>query len=294
MYGSGMKIGFILEPAYKAESGVTYNHLPSRKRSRENGYKSTGSRGAKLLVPNFKSGATSAKWSLAPEMSWHQNSVGVVWHQNSGAIAFFKFFFLNIYYPWREPWSRAPLAILAPWLGTKPTAMDSLPSNNNQMIDTSVLLNEEVASQMYRHQLEIDHLVAQHAKKMRSEIGEMRRRSAKRFIVAANEGIVKRLKTKEDVITRLNQVNWSLEEKLKSLLVENQIWRELTQTNEATANNLQQLLAQAQLQELEQQEQTLVNDDIDDGESCCGSNYEEHGTKCLKCGKKELLDNETS
>ncbi|GJV19608.1 hypothetical protein Tco_1368628 [Tanacetum coccineum] len=27
-----------------------------------------GSRGAKLLVPNFKSGATSAKWSLTPEM----------------------------------------------------------------------------------------------------------------------------------------------------------------------------------------------------------------------------------
>ncbi|GJW41039.1 hypothetical protein Tco_0066884 [Tanacetum coccineum] len=51
--------------------------------------KSTGSRGAKLLVPNFKSGATSAKWSLTPEMPWHQNSVGVVWHQNSGAIAFF-------------------------------------------------------------------------------------------------------------------------------------------------------------------------------------------------------------
>ncbi|GJS64059.1 ribonuclease H-like domain-containing protein [Tanacetum coccineum] len=50
---------------------------------------STGSRGAKLLVPNFKSGATSAKWSLAPEMPWHRNSVGVVWHQNSGAIAFF-------------------------------------------------------------------------------------------------------------------------------------------------------------------------------------------------------------
>ncbi|GKG56376.1 hypothetical protein Tco_0577451, partial [Tanacetum coccineum] len=36
------------------------------------------SRGAKLLMPNSKSGATSAKWSLAPEMPWHQNSVGVV------------------------------------------------------------------------------------------------------------------------------------------------------------------------------------------------------------------------
>ncbi|GKB16782.1 hypothetical protein Tco_0850705 [Tanacetum coccineum] len=48
-----------------------------------------GSRGAKLLVPNSKSGATSAKWSLAPEMPWHQNKVRVVWHQNSDAISFF-------------------------------------------------------------------------------------------------------------------------------------------------------------------------------------------------------------
>nr|GEZ14821.1 probable BOI-related E3 ubiquitin-protein ligase 3 [Tanacetum cinerariifolium] len=151
------------------------------------------------------------------------------------------------------------------------------------------ILNEDVASQMYQQQLEIDHFVAQHAEKMRSEINEMRMRSTQRMIIAANEGIMKRLKTKEDELTRLNQLNWSLEEKLQSLLVENQIWRELALTNEATANNLQQLLAQAQ----QQQNQTLVNDD-NDGESCCGScNYEEDGCTnkvnkqlCLQCGKK--------
>nr|GEW20187.1 probable BOI-related E3 ubiquitin-protein ligase 3 [Tanacetum cinerariifolium] len=158
----------------------------------------------------------------------------------------------------------------------------------NSISNGCVLLNEEIASQMYQHQLEIDHFVAQHAEKMRSEVNEMQKRSSRRMIKAANEGLMKRLKTKEEEITRLNELNWSLEEKLKSLLVENQIWRELAQTNEATAYNLQQLLAQAQ----QEQEQTLVNDDdIDDGVSCCGSNYEEDGKvnnkKCLKCEKKE-------
>ncbi|GJR89310.1 probable BOI-related E3 ubiquitin-protein ligase 3 [Tanacetum coccineum] len=156
-----------------------------------------------------------------------------------------------------------------------------------------VLLNEDVASQMYQQQLEIDHFVAQHAEKMRSEINEIRKRSTRRMIIAANEGIMKRLKTKEDELTRLNQLNWSLEEKLQSLLVENQIWRELAQTNEATANNLQQLLAQAQLQQ-QQQQQTLVNDDNDGDQSCCGSsNYEEddctnkvNNKLCLECGNK--------
>nr|GEV52554.1 hypothetical protein [Tanacetum cinerariifolium] len=157
-----------------------------------------------------------------------------------------------------------------------------------QMLGTSALLNEDVASQNYQHQLEIDHFLTQHAEKMRSEVNQMQKRSSGRMIMAANEVVMKRLKTKEEEITRLNQVNLSLEEKLKSLLVENQKWRELALTNEATAYNLQQLLAQAQLK---QQEQTLVNDDI--AESCCGSNYEEDGSnkvnsnKCLKCGKKE-------
>ncbi|GJX41732.1 retrovirus-related pol polyprotein from transposon TNT 1-94 [Tanacetum coccineum] len=41
-------------------------------------FKSTGSGGAKLLVPNSKSGVTSAKESLAPEMLCHQNSVALV------------------------------------------------------------------------------------------------------------------------------------------------------------------------------------------------------------------------
>ncbi|GKF07339.1 hypothetical protein Tco_0041563, partial [Tanacetum coccineum] len=40
----------------------------------EDKIKSTGSGGAKILVPNSKSGVTSAKGSLAPEMLWHQNS----------------------------------------------------------------------------------------------------------------------------------------------------------------------------------------------------------------------------
>nr|GFB87414.1 probable BOI-related E3 ubiquitin-protein ligase 2 [Tanacetum cinerariifolium] len=140
--------------------------------------------------------------------------------------------------------------------------------NINQMLGTSALVNEDVASQMYQHQLEIDHFLTQHAEKMRSEVNEMQKRSSRRMIMAANEGVMKRLKTKEEETARLNQVNRSLEEKLKSLLVENQIWRELAQTNESTAYNLQQLLAQAQLQQ--QQEQTLVNDDIDDGEFECG------------------------
>ncbi|GJX00765.1 serine/threonine-protein kinase TOR isoform X2 [Tanacetum coccineum] len=60
--------------------------------ARDSDDRRTGSRGVKLLVPNSKSGATSAKWSLAPE-----RAIGtrIQWSglapENSVAIAFFLF-----------------------------------------------------------------------------------------------------------------------------------------------------------------------------------------------------------
>ncbi|GJR95628.1 hypothetical protein Tco_0267802 [Tanacetum coccineum] len=49
-------------------------------------FKSTGSGGAKPLVSNSKSDATSAKGSLAPEMLWHQNSVTLASTSGSEAV----------------------------------------------------------------------------------------------------------------------------------------------------------------------------------------------------------------
>ncbi|KAJ1406810.1 hypothetical protein SESBI_24785 [Sesbania bispinosa] len=42
-----------------------------------------------------------------------------------------------------------------------------------------------------------------------------------------------RLKAKKE-IEKIGKLNWALEERVKSLCMENQIWRELAQTNEAT------------------------------------------------------------
>ncbi|GKB89673.1 glyceraldehyde-3-phosphate dehydrogenase, partial [Tanacetum coccineum] len=50
----------------------------SREQSQTPFISSTGSGVVKLLVSNSKSGVTSAKGSLAPELLWHQNSVALV------------------------------------------------------------------------------------------------------------------------------------------------------------------------------------------------------------------------
>lgn len=139
---------------------------------------------------------------------------------------------------------------------------------------------------------------------MKNEIEEMRRRNTRRLIALSHEGILKKLKTKDDEISKISQLNFSLEEKVKSLIIENQLWRELAQTNEATANtlriNLQQLVEQ------QQQQQEMVMELVDDCESYCGSNYEvdnrqkcdvygtsgggsssRYGGLCRNCGKEE-------
>ncbi|KAI3804703.1 hypothetical protein L1987_26446 [Smallanthus sonchifolius] len=186
--------------------------------------------------------------------------------------------------------------------------------NNGHWFGEFTFLGEDVSLQIYQQQLEIDRLIAHHVRnssslstvlyfyecvlemnfqicyelqmeKVRSEIEEMRKQNSRRLILAVHEGIMKRLKTKEEEILKIGRMNWSLEEKVKSLSVENQILKELVQSNEATANalrnKLQQVLAQVQLQ---QQHHHLDFADngakatvlmVDDAESHCGSNYEE-------------------
>ena len=136
--------------------------------------------------------------------------------------------------------------------------------------------------------------------KVRMEIEEKRKRQARRIVEAIEVGMMKRLKTKEEEIEKIGKLNWALEERVKSLCIENQIWRDLAQTNEATANalrsNLEQVLA-AQVKEERTHGAALDEAALlmDDAQSCCGSSGEEEdhhhrdvvvegGRRTLACG----------
>lgn len=106
----------------------------------------------------------------------------------------------------------------------------------------------------------------------------------------------KRLKAKEEEIQKIGKLNWALEERVKSLSMENQIWRDLAQTSQATANalrsNLEQVLAQVHHHDEEEQNhqnchQPAAVELADDAQSCCGSNYndeeEEEAAVNVKC-----------
>lgn len=120
---------------------------------------------------------------------------------------------------------------------------------------------------------------------MRIELEEKRKRQARRIIEAIEVGTMKRLRAKEEEIVKIGKLNWALEERVKSLCLENQIWRDLAQTNEATANalrtNLEQVLAQFKDDRtgggagLDDDATTVAAAGaaalMDDAQSCCGS-----------------------
>lgn len=150
--------------------------------------------------------------------------------------------------------------------------------------DSFSFLGQDVSLQIQQQQLDVEHLIMQRMEKVRMEIDEKRKRQARRIIEAIEVGVMKKLKAKEEEIEKIGKLNWALEERVKTLCMENQIWRELAQTNEATANalrtNLEQVLAQ-------RGSGAVVDDDggpamcaaaaMDDAESCCDSSTEEKG-----------------
>lgn len=139
--------------------------------------------------------------------------------------------------------------------------------------------------------------------KVKLELEERRKGNSRRIIQAVEAAIVKRLRSKDEEISKIAKLNCALEDKVKSLLIENQIWRDLAQSNEATANalrsNLEQILSNVQDNQLHRAGNNAAVDSAD-AESCCGSNYGDeekdnfYGSGegmsdrlCRNCGKEE-------
>ncbi|XP_015883777.3 BOI-related E3 ubiquitin-protein ligase 1 [Ziziphus jujuba] len=148
------------------------------------------------------------------------------------------------------------------------------------------LLDNDIVSQIQLQQSEIDRFIIQHTEKVKLELEEQRKRQSRMLVSAIQQGITKKLKEKDDEIQRMGKLNWVLQERVRSLCVENQIWRDLAHTNEATANSLRSDLEQvlAHVGE-ERRASAAANGQAavveDDAESSCGS--------CGESGREEEI-----
>ncbi|WOL07860.1 putative BOI-related E3 ubiquitin-protein ligase 3 [Canna indica] len=151
---------------------------------------------------------------------------------------------------------------------------------------------------LQQQMFDVDRLILQHAERMRAEMAERRRRFVRRILASVEDGVSKRLMAREEEIARIGRVNWALEERIKRLCVENQMWRDVAQSNEAAANalraSLEQVLAvQVRVKNEEAAEEGAASS-ADDAESCCcvagnGEDQEEAGVRrvCRGCGQRE-------
>lgn len=118
-------------------------------------------------------------------------------------------------------------------------------------------------------------------------------RQTRMLACVIQETVAKKLKEKDEEIQIMGKLNWALQERVKTLSAENQVWRELAQTNETTANYLRSNLEQVMAH---------VNHHAaaaDDAESSCGSNGaaedgEDTATTvirrmCRNCGVRESV-----
>ncbi|CAH8381522.1 unnamed protein product [Eruca vesicaria subsp. sativa] len=136
--------------------------------------------------------------------------------------------------------------------------------------DPLMFLGQDLSSNVQHHSFDIDRLISNHVEIMRMEIEKNRNTQGRKIIEAIEQGLMKTLRAKEEEINHIGKLNLFLEEKIKSLCVENQIWRDVAQSNEATVNSLRSNLQQV-LADVERREEHTAADDT---QSCCGSNDE--------------------
>ncbi|WOK99562.1 putative BOI-related E3 ubiquitin-protein ligase 3 [Canna indica] len=153
----------------------------------------------------------------------------------------------------------------------------------------SFLGDDVISSHLQQQMLDMDRLVMQHAEKVRAELAERRKRLTRQFLAALEDGVSKRLKARDEEIARIGKLNWALEERIKSLCLENQIWRDMAQNNEATANALRNNLEQVLSAQMRIDQAAAAT--ADDAESCCsGDDGEDDDCEEQKAGAVTRVD----
>ncbi|OIV91898.1 hypothetical protein TanjilG_17890 [Lupinus angustifolius] len=174
----------------------------------------------------------------------------------------------------------------------------------NKVSPQSSFLDQDVLYQIQnQQQIEIDRVLAHHAEKVRVELHEQKMRQSRMLLATIQEAMAKKLREKDEEIQRIVKLNMALQERVNSLCVENQIWRELAQTNETTANHLRSNLEQVLAHVGEDRHVAAAEVVVDDAQSSCGSNHEvEAGddtaasaavgggrNMCKNCGVRESI-----
>ncbi|KAM3310333.1 hypothetical protein ACQJBY_031179 [Aegilops geniculata] len=161
------------------------------------------------------------------------------------------------------------LALAAADLARKGDGAQEMTSGNKRRrVDegsSSSVLGEVLAAHAQQQAVAVDHILHRHARKMWAALAEQRRSHLRLIVSTVEARAAKRLKAKDEEIERVRGMNWALEERLRSLYMEAQMWRDVAQSHDAAANVLRADLQRV----LDAQAVRGGGDGQDDAESCC-------------------------
>ncbi|VAH68361.1 unnamed protein product [Triticum turgidum subsp. durum] len=147
-------------------------------------------------------------------------------------------------------------------------AQEMTTGNKRRRVDErSSVPGDVLAAHAQQQTVAVDHILHRHARKMWAALAAQRRSHMRLIVSAVEARAAKRLKAKDDEIERVRGMNWALEERIRNLYMEAQMWRDAAQSHEAAANVLR-----ADLQRVLNAQAARGGgggDGQDDAESCC-------------------------
>ncbi|XP_077212342.1 putative BOI-related E3 ubiquitin-protein ligase 3 [Tasmannia lanceolata] len=128
-------------------------------------------------------------------------------------------------------------------------------------------LSQDLASFIYQQNIETDALIRLQNEKLRLGLEETRKLHCRSLLSILEQQVMKKLTEKETELENASRRNAELEEKVKQMSAENQIWFKVAKNNEAIVSNLRTSLEQVVLL----QNTGLAKEgygDSDDAQSC--------------------------
>ncbi|KAJ8633978.1 hypothetical protein MRB53_027314 [Persea americana] len=145
---------------------------------------------------------------------------------------------------------------------------------------SSSLLSQDLVPSFHNQTIEVDALIRLQNEKLRLGLEEVQKRHIRSLLLALEYRALKRLREKETELDSVRRKNAELEEKVKQMSAENQIWCHVARNNEAIVSNLRTSLEQILLQNSGAAKEGYgdSSDPADDTQSCCYEAVEERTT----------------
>lgn len=154
------------------------------------------------------------------------------------------------------------------------------------------LLADDLSAHLQHENEDIRQFMRLQTEKVRAALEEKSRRHSRVLVATVEEGMMRTLKEKETELENATRRNVELEERVKQLTMDKQIWQNMAKSNEAMVNTLKSNLEQVVAQCREQSREGYGDSEADDAESCCHDDTADVHARTLK-ENKELKEQRT-